>query len=400
MSYIFEEGQWQLKTNAKLKSLSELTHGRRQPFYFYDLEDAIVRARKFKASGAQVHFAMKANSHPRLLRAFQAEGLGVDVVSLGEMQKALACGFSPKSVIFSGVAKDRDDLEAALAQKILQINVESFEELQALEALCQERSQAIDIALRVNIHLTAPTHKNIQTSTPESKFGLDMRQLPDVLNWLKGGRRVALKALTVHIGSQIMDVSVFETMSREMGRLYREVQAAGFPLERLDLGGGLGIDYKTTGEDDLPRLQDYLSRVLAAHQTDARILFEPGRFLVARMGVLLAKVVYVKKTVDRQFMILNAGMNCLMRPALYQAYHRILPVVPRPDSEKQTYTIVGPLCETTDTFAEDRELTKVESGDWIAIFDAGAYGAVMANTYNEYSLPEQWSWLSGHMEIS
>jgi len=380
--------------------LDSLTKNRARPFYFYNLDDAVERARAFLKHGARVHYAMKANSHDRLLKAFAHLGLGVDVVSLGEMQKALALGIAPQKIIFSGVGKDREELEAALHARILQINVESFEELQHLEQIAQEKRTDMDIALRLNIHLQAPTHKHIQTATPESKFGLDQRQLPEVLQWLKSGRRVKLKALTVHIGSQILDVSVFAKMSAEMGKIYSSVREQGFALERLDLGGGLGIDYKTKGEDDLNRLEEYMKVLLKSHGTTAEVILEPGRFLVARMGVLLAKVIYVKKTLDRQFVILNAGMNHLMRPALYQAYHRIEPLAAPPDAKEQIYSIVGPICESTDVFAYDRPMKTVKSGDWVGIFDAGAYGAVMANTYNESQLPEEWSRLNGSMEVT
>lgn len=400
MAYVFDQGEWKLKNGGLEFRLNEICSTRSKPFYLYDLDDAVLRASAFLRSGARVHYAMKANSHPRLLKTFASLGLGADVVSLGEMQLALKSGFSPKKIIFSGVAKDREDLEAALAQNILQINVESFEELKHLESICVSLGRTVDVALRLNILVTAPTHKNIQTSTPDSKFGLDMRQLPEVLEWLRVGRKVNLKALTVHIGSQIMDVGVFELMAKEIGRLFTEVKASGFPLERLDLGGGMGIDYQTSGADDLARLDQYLNVVMKNHGTGAEILLEPGRFMVARMGVLLARVVYVKQSPDRKFLILNAGMNSLMRPALYDAFHRIEAVKPKSLDAKEKYTVVGPICESTDKFAEHREMARVESGEWVAIFDAGAYGAVMANTYNQSPLPQEWSYLNGQLEIS
>jgi diaminopimelate decarboxylase len=367
--------------------LADVVRGRERAFYLYDLEDALARARRVLKSGFSCHYAMKANSHPRLLGEFARLGLGVDVVSLGELQKALSCGFSPDRVIYSGVAKDTRDLEFALQKRIFQINVESFEELQVLGELAKPERPA-DIALRVNIHLEAPTHKNVQTSKTDSKFGIDVEQLPDVLAWLKDKEQLKLKALAVHIGSQIQDVAVFGKMAERQGQLYREVRASGFELERLDLGGGLGIDYHESGEHDDERLDAYLGTLARSHGTDAKILIEPGRFLVARMGVLLAKVVYVKRTPHKTFAILNSGMNALMRPALYQSFHRIEPLEPR--SARETYTVVGPICESTDVFAEGREMPRLERGDWVAIFDTGAYGAVMANTYNETPLPEEW----------
>lgn len=400
MSYILSGGEWCVRAGGAERRLSEMTARRSRAFYFYDLDDALLRARAYAMPGARVHYAMKANSNGRLLKTFANEGLGVDVVSLGEMQRALDHGFAPQKVIFSGVGKDREELEFAVRQGILQINVESFEELKQLNAICERTKKSAEVALRLNVHIVAPTHKGIQTATPESKFGLDVRLLPEVLQWLKGhANHMRLSALTVHIGSQILDLDVFARMGQEIGRLYRDVKAQGFALKRLDLGGGLGIDYKDeTGEADFERLKNYQARVASAHQTGAELLFEPGRFLVARMGVLLARVIYVKKGVDREFAILNAGMNMLMRPALYQAYHRISPLKPR--AETSTYTVVGPICESTDTFADQRQMPRLEADEWVAIFDAGAYGAAMSNTYNEYPLPEQWSMLGGALEIN
>ncbi len=397
MSFVLSNSEWQLIEGATAWPLKTFVQNQSRAFYVYDLSDARDRARAFKKSGARVHFAVKANSHARLLTMLKAEGLGADVVSLGELVKALACGFAPEDVIFSGVGKGREELSFALQKRIFQINVESFEELQLLSRLAAEKGVVADAAVRINVHVAAPTHKNIQTATEESKFGLDIRQLPDVLTWLKAQSSVRLKGLAVHVGSQIMDVGVFQEVSRKMGDLYREVTAAGFPLERLDLGGGLGIDYHKSGDNDLARLPEYFKANLENHGTNAQILLEPGRFIVARMGVLIAQVVHVKRGVNLQFAILNAGMNALMRPALYQAYHRIEPLTLRP-GPRQVYNVVGPLCESTDTFG-GRELPELRPEDWVAIFDAGAYGAVMANTYNEMQIPAQWSLLDGRLEV-
>jgi diaminopimelate decarboxylase len=398
MAYVQENSEWKLKSAGTTWGLLDLVRERSKPLYLYDLEDVRERAQRFLKASAHVHYAMKANSHERLLRLLRDQGLGVDVVSLGEMQKALRAGFAPQKIIFSGVAKDREELEAALTQRILQINVESFEELQALASLAKARGVVADVAVRVNIHLVAPTHKNIQTSTEESKFGLDVRLLPEVLGWLKSHPELRLKALAVHIGSQILDVSSFAKMAQQMGQIFRDVKGQGFPLERLDLGGGLGINYQERGQDDdFARLAEY-QKAVGAHGSDAQIVLEPGRFLVARMGTLLCKVVYIKRGQTKTFAILNAGMNALMRPALYQAYHRIEPLK-QSSSAKETYDVVGPICETTDTLAEARELPKLAAGDWVAIFDTGAYGAAMANTYNESPYPEQWSVLDGQLEV-
>lgn len=396
MAYILENQKWWLRSAHGATELGKLTEGQDLPFYVYDLEEALERADFLISSGLSIHYAMKANSHPRLLREFARRKMGVDVVSVGEFKKALAHGFDASRVIFSGVAKDKSDFEFALDQGIFQINCESFEELQLLEEVARARGVVAHVALRLNILLSAPTHSHVQTAMPDSKFGLDIEQLVQVLAWLKGRSHLSLKAIATHIGSQITDLEVFERMAQQMGRLYRELKADGFPLERLDLGGGFGIDYRSGGETDLAGLQTYASALKRSHGTDARVLIEPGRCVVARMGALLARVVYVKTTTRQKFVILNAGMNCLMRPALYQSYHRIVAL--RERAERESYTVVGPICESTDKFAVDREMSRVERGDWVAIMDAGAYGAVMANTYNESPLPQEWIWINGQVE--
>ncbi|MGZ3723052.1 MAG: diaminopimelate decarboxylase [Bdellovibrionales bacterium] len=398
MAFRLKNQAWTMLTRQGELALSEIVQSHTRPFYLYNLEDALTRAEHFLRSELTVHYAMKANSDPRLLRELAAKGVGVDVVSLGEMQKAIACGFSPKRLIFSGVAKDREELEAALHAGIFQINVESFEELKLLNEICIEKKTTADVALRLNIQLTAPTHEHVQTATPDSKFGFDMAQLPEVLTWLKNAKNIRVKGIATHIGSQIEDLEIFEMMAKKMGTLYKEFRSEGLPLERLDLGGGLGIDYQTDGAEDLERADKYLQRLKSSHGTDAQVLVEPGRFLVARMGVMLAKVIYIKKTSTQNFAILNAGMNFLMRPALYDSYHRISAITPA--RETDSYTVVGPICESTDKFAVNREMSKLQRGDWVAIFDVGAYGATMAHTYNESPLPKQWSWLNGTWEVS
>jgi diaminopimelate decarboxylase len=315
------------------------------------------------------------------------------------MQKALRHGFAPEKIIFSGVGKGSEELTAATQAGVFQINVESFEELQLLEKVARELKRKPRFSLRVNIHVAAPTHKNIQTATEESKFGLDQRQLPEVLKWVQKASTLHFSGLAVHVGSQILDVGVFEQVSRKMGELAQMIRDHHLKLERLDLGGGLGLDYKADGRDDLEVLPSYFKSLMDHHKTGAQVVIEPGRFLVARMGVLCAQVVHVKHGVARRFAILNAGMNALMRPALYQAYHRIERLPSRAGDKVETYDIVGPLCESTDVFASSRESLELKSGDWVGIFDSGAYGAVMANTYNEMPKPLEISVLDGRVEV-
>ena len=398
MAYVFEKSEWTVRSDAHARRLSEFTTGRTRPFYLYDLDDLDERLRLLKENfPVRIHYAVKANGDPRVLARVREAGCGADVVSLGEMQRALEAGFSPDRIIFSGVAKDREELCFAIDHRIYQINVESFEELRALSTIARERHATPAIGLRVNINLNAPTHRHIQTATETSKFGIDLGILPEVLDWLKSRPQLRLKGLAVHIGSQILDVTAFERMSEQMGQLYRELRGQGYDVKRLDLGGGLGLDYTEAGAaGDAARLELY-KRAILSHGTDAELSIEPGRWLTARMGALLTKVVYVKQARTHKFLILNAGMTALMRPALYQAYHRIEPITPR--TGRDTYTVVGPICESTDVFAERREMPMCEPGDWVAIFEAGAYGAVMASTYNETPVPERWSIHQGRVEV-
>lgn len=398
MAFVFEHNEWKLRQDNRVWSLNEFSRSRIRPFYLYDLSSVVERLEWFKRAPGRVHYAMKANANRRLLELMCRRGAGVDVVSLGELQRAVEVGFSPAQVIFSGVGKDREDIEYALSAGVLQINVESFEELQAIASLARQRRVRARVALRLNIHLTAPTHKHVQTATEESKFGLDQRLLPEVLAWIKANSEVDLTGLAVHIGSQILDTSIFGVMAQKIGEIYSHVRAQGFPLGRLDLGGGLGLDYHSAGGEDRERLQAYFDAI-ARHGTGAEVVLEPGRYLVARAGVLLAKVVYVKRGIERRFAVLNAGMNCLMRPALYGSYHRIEPVGRR-EGAPVSYTVAGPLCESTDIFAESRDLSPLEPDDWVAIFDTGAYGAVLANNYNLSRLPEEWTVLDDVWEVS
>ena len=398
MAYAFENAEWSWRHGDERRPLTDFTRGRPRAFYLYDLDHLDERARLMTDRlDARVHYAVKANADPRVLDVLRARGLGVDVVSLGELQLALERGFKPERIIYSGVAKDRDELTLAVDHGIYQINVESFDELRVLGQVARDRHRVVDLGLRVNIDLDAPTHRHIQTATATSKFGLSLELLPEVLEWLRARPQLRLKGLAVHIGSQILDVDAFREMSTRVGRLYRGLRAEAPELRRLDLGGGLGLDYRTAGEDDVARLELYKDAI-RAHGTDAEISVEPGRFLTARMGVLLAKVVYVKDAAAGKFLILNAGMNALMRPMLYEAYHRIEPLRARAGAP-DVYTVVGPICESTDVLGESRVLPPMEAGDWVAVFDAGAYGAVMANTYNENPLPERWSVRGGRLEV-
>ncbi|MGE4130507.1 MAG: diaminopimelate decarboxylase [Bdellovibrionales bacterium] len=402
MAFQRQDSEWVVKQGEGSQSLRQIFEQCRRPMYFYDLNEALKRAQWLSASSAKVHFAMKSNADARLLRSLAALGLGADVVSLGEIQRAMRHGFPADRIIFSGVAKGREEIEFALRHRLFQINVESFEELQVIDQVARESGLVADLALRMNIHVQAPTHKNIQTATERSKFGLDIRKLPDVLAWMKNRSHLRLRGLATHVGSQILDVQMFGLVARRMGEVWREVKNQHVTLDRLDLGGGLGIDYREEGAQDESLAKSYLKELTANHGTGAQVLIEPGRFLVARMGVLLGQIRHVKQGLDRKFIILDVGMNALMRPALYEAYHRMEILTPAKGDTRATevFDVVGPICESTDVLAEDRSFPTPKAGEVLAIFDVGAYGAVMANDYNELPRPMIVTCLDGRIETA
>lgn len=376
------------KTNFPLLAIAEKL---RAPFYFYDVDEVLERANWFrKYSRAQAHFAMKSNSEIHLLGALAKAGFGVDVVSFGEVMKAREAGFPAGKIIYSGVAKSEDDLRSAIDMDLEQINVESLSELKRIQRLAGELKKPTRVALRLNLAMDVPTHPYIQTSAKRNKFGIPMVQLNEALGMLKGDMHVALVGLSAHIGSQIVDLSAFRSLATALKGLVQEVNGAGFTLKTLDLGGGLGIDY-LKDEDDEVRVKEYLTLLTSELKglENLEWFLEPGRILSARPGVLVAKVEYVKKTPDAEFLILNTGTHHLLRPALYGAFHRIQPLNQAADRQERNYDVVGLLCESSDCFAKDLKMQEMQEGEWLAIRDAGAYGRVMASNYNESPWPPE-----------
>jgi diaminopimelate decarboxylase len=372
-------------------ALSAIAEKIQAPFYFYDIDDVLIRAQWFrKYSRARVHFAMKSNAEIHLLQALSAEGFGVDVVSFGEVEKAMRAGFIPEKIIYSGVAKSEEDLRQALRFGIGQINVESISELNRIARICETEKRTANVALRLNLAMEVPTHPYIQTAAKRSKFGIALPQLNEALAVLKNHRRVNLIGLSAHIGSQIIDLSAFRALATALRDLVTAVRAQGFAIKTIDCGGGLGIDY-LKDEDDEVRVKSYLE--LLTHELsslqDLEWILEPGRILSARPGVLVAKVEYVKPTPDAEFLILNTGTHQLLRPALYGAFHRIQPLQKHSQREVKNYDVVGLLCESSDCFAKDLKLPEMREGEWLAIREAGAYGHVMASCYNESPLPPE-----------
>jgi diaminopimelate decarboxylase len=355
------------------------------PVYCYSSAAIAGAYRRFAAAldgeTVAIHYAVKANSNQAVIRLFAKLGAGADVVSEGELRRALAAGIPARHIVFSGIGKTGVELRFALAEGISQINVESVPELELLSAVARELGAAAPVALRVNPDVDALTHAKISTGKKENKFGIDLAHAADAYRRAAALPGLKPVGLAVHIGSQLTDLAPFEAAFRRLVDLALELRRSGHPVERLDLGGGLGVRYRA---DSPPSVEDYAALVRRlTHNLGFRLAFEPGRALVAEAGALLSRVIYVKPGVTRRFVIQDAAMNDLIRPALYEAWHEIVTVrEPGPAASREPADVVGPVCESSDTFALGRALPPVVAGDLLAILSAGAYGAVMSSSYN------------------
>ena len=382
--FCYEDNQLVLKKEKESLRIQDIANQQNTPFYLYDLEGIRKWCRFFLSqTHLEVFFAMKCNFNKEVLKVFQDEACGVDVVSLGEAKRALDVGFPPEKILFSGVGKTKDELEFALSKSFFQINIESFEELKRMLFIAQKQKRKAKLGIRINPNIDFESHPHIKTGLTGHKFGLEESRLPELLDFISShSDSLHLQGLSMHIGSQIFDSSALLEACSTLKKLFYKVKAKGFPLETLDIGGGLGVNYKVAGlleeEQNLKNFTEALKKEFKDFK--ARVLTEPGRFLAAKFGILCARVEYVKKTPEKNFVILNSGMNHFMRTALYGAEHRVLNLVKREGEE--LYDVVGPICETGDTFYKNAKLSPVKEGDWLAIADTGAYGFVMANHYN------------------
>ncbi len=343
-------------------------------------------AEAFADSDALICYAVKANSNLAVLGLLAREGAGADAVSIGEVKRAVAAGVVPKKIVFAGVAKSAAEIEEALTIGILQFNVESVPELERISALAAARGQVADIAIRVNPDVDAGTHAKITTGKKGNKFGIDLDQAMSVYAHAATLPGVRAAAVAMHIGSQITTVAPFEAALTRLVALAEALIAAGHPITRLDCGGGVGIPYNGEAPIDITAYADMVKRVTAGFK--GTLMFEPGRYLVGNAGLLLTKIEYVKQGSDRRFYILDAGMNDLIRPAMYEAWHDIISV--RESAETLApVDIVGPICESSCIFAKDRPMPPLGNGDFLAILSAGAYSAAMASSYNTRALPAE-----------
>lgn len=342
-----------------------------------------VFADSFKGIEALVAYSVKANSNIAILATLAKLGAGADVVSGGELQRALTAGIPPKKIVFSGVGKTADEMRAALTAGIRVFNVESLPELYVLNGVAAEMDVKAPIAFRVNPDVTAGGHEKISTGKKENKFGIAWSQTERAYAEAARLDNIEIVGVDVHIGSQIDDLAPFEKAIAKVGELITRLRANGHSIRSFDIGGGLGIPY---GDNSItpPAPDKYGAMVkrLTADM-DLEMIFEPGRMISGNAGILLSKVLYVKEGEDRKFLIVDAAMNDLIRPALYDAYHEIEPVMaPGSSYEEMTYDVVGPICESGDTFTKSRDLPEMKAGELLVMHSAGAYGAAQASQYN------------------
>ena len=365
----------------------------RTPFYYYDtkvLRDTLscVRAEAAKYGNFEVHYAVKANANPKVLTIIRENGLGADCVSGGEVKAALDAGFPADKIVFAGVGKADWEINLGLDNDIFCFNVESAVELEIIDELAAAKNKVASVALRINPEVDAHTHAKITTGMKENKFGINLSQLGQVLDNLANLKNVKLIGIHFHIGSQITDMSAFRNLVIRVNEIQEDLEARGIRIENVNFGGGLGIDYYHPNHLPIPAFDNYFAvfNKLLKVRPGQQVHFEPGRSVVAQCGTLISKVLYVKEGETKKFAILDAGFTELIRPAMYDAYHRIENI--SSDEEVELYDVVGPICESSDVFGKDVELNKAHRGDLIALRSAGAYGEVMASQYNCRQLPK------------
>ncbi len=363
------------------------------PFYYYDtqlLRDTldVIKTEAGRAGNYAVHYAVKANANPKVLSIIRESGLGADCVSGGEIRAAIKAGFPAGKIVFAGVGKADWEINLALEHDIFCFNVESIPELEVINQLAAAQGKTARVAFRINPNVGAHTHANITTGLAENKFGIRMDDMEQVIDIAQSLKHVEFIGLHFHIGSQILDMGDFVALCNRVNELQERLEARQLRVPYINVGGGLGIDYAHPNRQPIPDFQAYFSTYrthlkLRPYQT---LHFELGRAVVGQCGSLISRVLYVKQGVNKQFAILDAGMTDLIRPALYQAYHKIENL----SSERpvQAYDVVGPVCESSDVFGKAVDLNGVQRGDFVALRSAGAYGEIMASAYNCRELPK------------
>ena len=378
-----------MKGNFPIEKLERI----QTPFYYYDTELLRATLRTINAEIRKheefvVHYAVKANANPRILRIIREAGLGADCVSGGEIEAALKAGFPAEKIVYAGVGKSDWEINLGLDNDIFSFNVESIPELEVINELAAQKGKVARIALRINPNVGAHTHANITTGLAENKFGIAMRDMESVIEHAASMQNVRFVGLHFHIGSQILDMGDFEALCNRVNELQTQLESHRIHVENINVGGGLGIDYQHPNRVPIPDFKIYFDTYakklkLRPGQT---LHFELGRAVVAQCGSLIARTLYIKEGATKKFCIVDAGMTDLIRPALYQAYHKIENI--SSEGPIETYDVVGPICESSDVFAKQIDLNCSHRGDLIAIRSAGAYGEIMASQYNCRKLPQ------------
>lgn len=363
------------------------------PFYYYDttlLRDTlhVICKEVERYDNFVVHYAVKANANPKILNIIREAGLGADCVSGGEIEAALKAGFPANKIVYAGVGKSDWEINLGLDRGIFCFNVESVAELEVINELAFKKNQVANVCLRINPNVGAHTHANITTGLAENKFGIAMQDMLPTIEAISNMKNIKFNGLHFHIGSQILDMGDFEALCNRINELQKELDKHHVKVQNINVGGGLGVSYDHPNRLPIPDFTSYFSTF--AHHLSLRpgqtLHFELGRSVVAQMGTLISRVLYVKQGATKQFAIIDAGMTDLIRPALYQAYHKIENI--SSDRPVSTYDVVGPICESSDVFGKSVDLPEVRRGDFFAIRSAGAYGEIMASQYNCRPLPQ------------
>ncbi len=348
--------------------------------YSYDrLKENINNFKKnFKSFSPLICFAIKSNTNTNLIRVIKKFGLGADVVSMGELMMAVKAGINPKKIVFSGVGKTFEEINYAINKNILLINAESESEIKQIEKIAKSKNKRVQIGIRLNPNTDAKTLSQISTGKKENKFGVNNKTFIKLVNFCKRSKNIYLKCLSVHIGSQILDFKPYEKMLKEISKILEKVD---HKFEFIDLGGGMGISYDT-GQKKLNynKYSKAIKKFLKNYKS--KIIFEPGRSIIGNTGTLICKITYIKKNGKKDFIILDAAMNDLMRPALYGAVHKILPSIKSGKISKRPYEFVGPICESTDKFTTLNNFQELKEKDFIVMCDVGAYGMSLSSNYN------------------
>jgi len=353
------------------------------PLYIYSKKQILRQISDFSSSldglNSLICFAVKANSNIAILNLMAEKGLGFDIVSGGELKRVLAAKGDPKKVVFSGIGKSQDEIQLAIEEGILSFNIESQQELLKIQSIAHKLDKKAPISIRVNPNVDAKTHPYISTGLKDNKFGVAENEAIELYKQAKELSHIQIKGVDCHIGSQITEIAPFTDSLKKLIDIYDQLKSLGIELEHIDIGGGIGIDYMN---DNPPSFSDYansLKEVLGNRQI--QIIFEPGRAIVGKAGILVTKIEYLKRGETKNFAIVDAAMNDLMRPSLYDAYHEIINLSSSNNINEETYDVVGPVCETGDFLGKQRKLS-VQTGDMLAVLDAGAYGMSMSSNYN------------------